>query len=279
MRSNVRTAIIPAGGLGTRLMPLTRAVPKELLPIWKKPVLQYAVDEAAEAGIERIVIVTSPGKDSLERHFATAWQAEVGALQGRSGPQIEFVIQETARGLGDAIRLAAPRSEAVAVLLPDEFLLGENCLRQLIDYYEEKPGSVLAVQKVPLADVRRYGIVDVATADGYGLDVKALVEKPQPEKAPSQLAIIGRYVLDPRVIDKLQDAVPSFGGEIQLTDSIAGTCGHVSVTAVHYDGQRFDCGTFQGLLQANVAVAQVEEPMVLAHAAPGTRSPLQVDAA
>ncbi|MET1026083.1 MAG: sugar phosphate nucleotidyltransferase [Dongiaceae bacterium] len=279
MGSNVRTAIIPAGGLGTRLMPLTRAVPKELLPVWKKPVLQYAVEEAAEAGIERIVIVTSPGKDSLERHFGSAWQAEITALHGRDGPHIEFVIQEKALGLGHAIRLAAPRAEAVAVLLPDEFLLGENCLQQLIAYYKERPGSVLAVQKVPLADVRRYGIVDVATADGYGLDVKALVEKPQPENAPSQLAIIGRYVLDPSVIDKLQDAAPSLGGEIQLTDSIAGTCGHASVTAVHYDGQRFDCGTFQGLLQANVAVAQMEEPTVLIQPAAPARQPLQVDAA
>ncbi|MDY0885522.1 UTP--glucose-1-phosphate uridylyltransferase [Dongia soli] len=271
MRATIRTAVIPAGGLGSRLMPLTRAVPKELLPVWNKPVLQYAVEEAVAAGIERIVIVTAPGKDSLQRHFAN------DKLDGAC--RIDFVIQETARGLGDAIRVAAPRNEDIAVLLPDELLMGGNCLKGLVDCHAQRGGSVLAVQKVPLADVRRYGIVDVVTTDGYGLEVKAMVEKPLPEKAPSQLAIIGRYVLDATVIDRLQDARPTVNNEIQLTDSIAATCGLEPVTAIHYDGERYDCGSFSGLLQANMAVAQLEEPAVVAPFLHAQRSDIHVDAA
>jgi len=258
MLSPVRTAIIPAGGTGSRLMPLTRAVPKELLPVWKKPVLQYAIDEAAAAGIEHLIIVTAPGKESLQRHIN--FDDKLGNVTNTSGLTIEFIVQDVARGLGDAIRLAAPRNEPVAVLLPDELLLGENCLRQLVQSYVTNQASILAVQKVPLAEVRHYGIVDVTTLDGRSLDVRAVIEKPEPHLAPSQLAIIGRYVLDPAVIDALQTAMPTLNNEIQLTDSIAATCGNATVKAVHFDGRRFDCGNFQGLLQANLAMAEMENP-------------------
>lgn len=262
MRSPIRTAIIPAGGTGSRLMPLTRAVPKELLPVWNKPVLQYAIDEAIAADIEHIIIVTAPGKESVERYINFNASQGKGHDNGEtgSGPVIELMVQEVPRGLGDAIRLAAPRNEPVAVLLPDELLLGENCLRQLVQSYVANQASILAVQKVPLAEVRHYGIVDVTTLDGRSLDVRAVIEKPEPHLAPSQLAIIGRYVLDPAVIDALQFAGPTVNGEIQLTDSIAETCGKTAVKAVHFDGRRFDCGSFHGLLQANLAVAELENP-------------------
>jgi UTP--glucose-1-phosphate uridylyltransferase len=258
MLSPIRTAIIPAGGSGSRLMPLTRTVPKELLPVWKKPVLQYAIDEAAAAGIERLIIVTAPGKESLQRHIN--FDSMSGNVTNDSGLTIDFVVQDVARGLGDAIRLAAPRDEPVAVLLPDELLLGDNCLRQLVQSYVLHQASILAVQKVPLADVRHYGIVDVTTLDGRSLDVRAVVEKPEPHLAPSQLAIIGRYILDPAVIDVLQSAGPTLNGDIQLTDSIAATCGTSMVKAVHFDGRRFDCSDFHGLLQANLAVAEMDNP-------------------
>ena len=267
MRSPIRTAIIPAGGTGSRLMPLTRAVPKELLPVWNKPVLQYAIDEAIAAGIERIIIVTAPGKESIERYIKSSAGQDNGQADG--APVIEFVVQEVARGLGDAIRLAAPRNEPVAVLLPDELLLGETCLRQLVQSYVANQASILAVQKVPLAEVRHYGIVDVTTLDGRSLDVRAVVEKPEPNLAPSQLAIIGRYVLDPAVVDALQLAGPTVNGEIQLTDSIAETCGKTAVKAVHFDGRRFDCGSFQGLLEANLAVAEQENPKNIPGSATG----------
>jgi UTP--glucose-1-phosphate uridylyltransferase len=250
MYERIRTAIIPAGGMGTRLLPLTRAVPKELLPVWKRPVLDYAVEEAAEAGIERLIIVTAPGKESLQRHFADS--------KSHGLRQIDFVMQKTALGLGDAIRRAAPRGEAVAVLLPDELLYGANCLKQLIACRARAGGSVIAVQKVPRSEVSRYGIVDVALPLGPDLRIKGLIEKPQPAAAPSDLAAIGRYVLDSTVIDALQDAQPTVKGEVQLTDSIAATCRGAGVAAVKYNGRRFDCGNFQGLLDANLALAQLD---------------------
>ncbi len=247
MTDRIRTAIIPAGGLGTRLLPLTRAVPKELLPVWKRPVLDYAVAEAVDAGIERLIIVTAPGKEALQRHFSDC--------AGQSLRQVDFVEQASARGLGDAIRCAAPRGEAVAVLLPDELLLGPNCLRQLIACRDRTGGSAIAVQKVPRAEVSRYGIVDLDAAIGREMRVAGLVEKPDAAAAPSDLAIIGRYVLDRAVIDALQDARPTVKGEVQLTDSIAATW-EAGVFAVKYQGQRFDCGSFHGLLQANIALAE-----------------------
>lgn len=251
MHPPVRTAIIPAAGMGTRLLPLTRAVPKELLPVWKRPVLDYAVEEAVQAGIERLVVVIAPGKDALRRNFA----------MGGGYPQLEvaFVEQRQAAGLGDAVRRAAPRGEPVAVLLPDEVLVGGNCLRQLLACRARVGGSAVAVQKVPRADVGRYGIVDVAAPFGPELSIKGMVEKPHPDSAPSDLAIIGRYVLDRAVIDALQHARPTVKGEVQLTDSIAATCAGAGVAAVKYHGRRFDCGSFEGLLQANVALAALDQ--------------------
>src|SRR5919109_2169538 len=190
MFTRTRIAVIPAGGLGTRLLPLTRAVPKELLPVWKRPVLDYAMEEAAAAGIERVVIITAPGKEALQAYFTGRLLTYDCAPNGIT---LEFVEQREARGLGDAVRCGAPTGEPVAVLLPDELLVGPNCLAQLLERRRRDGGSVIAVKRVPRAEVNRYGIVDL---DGEAGHVRSVIEKPHPDIAPSDLAVIGRYVLD-----------------------------------------------------------------------------------
>lgn len=268
MPSRIRIAVIPAGGLGTRLLPLTRAVPKELLPVWKRPVLDYAIEEAVNAGVGRIVIVTAPGKEALRHHFVDG-RALPGHGRGADRISLEFVEQTEPLGLGDAVRLGAPRGEPVSVLLPDELLLGPNCLGQLMECRDRAGGSAIAVKQVPRGEVSRYGIVDVDSAvGGRTWRVRDVVEKPTPETAPSDLAVIGRYVLDAEVVERLQDAQPTVKGEIQITDSIAATCATGGVSAVRYEGHRFDCGSFAGLLQANIAVSQLEEARAAA-ARPG----------
>ncbi|HEU4827205.1 MAG TPA: sugar phosphate nucleotidyltransferase [Dongiaceae bacterium] len=264
MSTRIRTAVVPAGGLGTRLLPLTRAVPKELLPVWNRPVLDYAIEEAAAAGMERVVIVTAPGKEALRNHFA-----DQGTLLSDShgAPahafSLEFVEQSEPLGLGDAVRRGAPAGEAIAVLLPDELLIGPNCLAQLIACRSRDGGSAIAVKRVPRAEVGRYGIVAVECS-GPIVRVRDLVEKPQPAAAPSDLAVIGRYVLAAEVMERLAKARPTVNGEVQLTDSIAATCGTSGVSAVEYDGLRFDCGSFAGLLEANIAVSQRERAQIAA---------------
>lgn len=251
MPTRIRTAVIPAGGLGTRLLPLTRAVPKELLPVWKRPVLDYAIEEAASAGIEHVVVITAPGKEALQTYLT--------AHGAPSGPAISFVVQDKALGLGDAVRRGTPAGEPIAVLLPDELLVGGNCLAQLLECRARQGGSAIAVQRVAQQDVSRYGIVDIDGGPGDCWRVRSVIEKPHPDIAPSDLAVIGRYVLDEDVLERLQDALPTLGGEVQLTDSIAATCRSTGVSAVRYDGRRFDCGNFAGLLEANIAVSQMEE--------------------
>lgn len=268
MSTRIRTAVIPAGGLGSRLLPLTRAVPKELLPVWKRPVLDYALEEAAAAGIERVVIVTAPDKEALQAHFADR-RALLNYSQGARADSfsLDFVEQDDPLGLGDAVRRGAPTGEPVAVLLPDELLIGSNCLRQLLDCRERDGGSAIAVQRVPRADVGRYGIVEIDGNSGRVCRVRSVIEKPSPDSAPSELAVIGRYVLDSEVLERLRDARATVNGEVQLTDSIAATCRTAGVSAVKYDGRRFDCGNFAGLLQANIAVSQLDEarPAAMRH--------------
>jgi UTP--glucose-1-phosphate uridylyltransferase len=258
MPTRIRTAVIPAGGLGTRLLPLTRAVPKELLPVWKRPVLDYAIEEAASAGIERVVIITAPGKEALRTHFADQ-RALLGYRALTDAFSIDFVEQDDPLGLGDAVRRGAPAGEPIAVLLPDELLIGPNCLAELLQCRDRNGGSAIAVKRVPRSDVSRYGIVDVDGGPGRSWQVRSVIEKPRPDIAPSDLAVIGRYVLDEEVLERLQDARPTLNGEVQLTDSIAATCRTSGVSAVKYEGRRFDCGNFAGLLEANIAVSQLEE--------------------
>ena len=260
MTTRIRTAVIPAGGLGTRLLPLTRAVPKELLPVWKRPVLDYAIEEAAFAGIERVVIVTAPGKEALRNHFADR-RALLAYQRGGSADNfsVDFVEQEDPLGLGDAVRRAAPAGEPVAVLLPDELLIGANCLAELLECRSRAGGSAIAVKRVPRAEVGRYGIIDTDNGAAKACRIRTVIEKPHPDAAPSDLAVIGRYVLDAAVLEHLKGAKPTVNGEIQLTDSIAATCGSSGVSAVRYDGRRFDCGSFAGLLHANIEVSKLDE--------------------
>ena len=260
MSTRIRTAVIPAGGLGSRLLPLTRAVPKELLPVWKRPVLDYALEEAAAAGIEHVVIVTAPGKEALQTHFADH-RALLSYNHGTLAESfsLDFVEQDDPLGLGDAVRRGAPAGEPIAVLLPDELLIGPNCLRQLLDCRERDGGSAIAVKRVARAEVGRYGIVEIDGMAGRTCRVRSVIEKPSPDSAPSDLAVIGRYILDAEVLERLQEARPTVSGEVQLTDSIAATCGTAGVSAVRYEGRRFDCGNFAGLLQANIAVSQLDE--------------------
>jgi UTP--glucose-1-phosphate uridylyltransferase len=252
---------------------LTRAVPKELLPVWKRPVLDYAIEEAAAAGIERVVIVTAPGKEALQTYFADR-RALLSYNHGTLADSfsLDFVEQDDPLGLGDAVRRGAPAGEPIAVLLPDELLIGPNCLSQLLDCRERDGGSAIAVKKVPHAEAGRYGIVEIDGAAGRTCRVRNVIEKPSPDSAPSDLAVIGRYVLDSEVVERLRDARPTVNGEVQLTDSIAATCGTAGVSAVKYDGRRFDCGNFTGLLQANIAVSQLDE------ARPAPRPESQPDA-
>jgi len=202
------------------------------------------------------VIITAPGKEALQAYFASDRLTYDCAPKGLA---LDFIEQRAPLGLGDAVRLGAPAGEPVAVLLPDELLIGPNCLAQLIERRQCDGGSAIAVKRVARTEVNRYGIVDVDGDVASAWRVRSVIEKPHPDIAPSDLAVIGRYVLDEEVLERLQAALPTLNGEVQLTDSIAATCRSAGVSAVRYDGRRFDCGNFAGLLQANIAVSQLDE--------------------
>ena len=271
--TRVRTAVFPVAGLGTRFLPATKAIPKEMLTVVDRPVLQYAVQEAKEAGIERFIFVASRGKTVMEDHFdahpeleAVLEQrekaVELTAVRDASIPpgNLTIVRQDAPKGLGHAVWCArdAVGDEPFAVLLPDEVLRGSpGCTSRLIEL-QQREGSVhaLAVCEVPPADTRRYGILAPAgEADGAPFRASGMVEKPAPEDAPSSWAAIGRYVLDPTVFDALAAGRRGAGGEIQLTDAIAATTDRAPLWGVPFDGERYDCGDRFGFLKANVAFA------------------------
>jgi UTP--glucose-1-phosphate uridylyltransferase len=267
----VRKAILPVGGLGTRLLPATKAVPKEMLTIVDKPLIQYAVEEASAAGIENLIFVIGPDKEAIAQHFderqelqdALEEKGKDEALEAVQESSLEtgrhaYVRQSVPLGVGHAIWCAASliNREPVAVLLPDDLILSATpCVKQLIDVYHEVGGNVIAVESVSREETSRYGIVDVAGESGAVAAVKGIVEKPDPDRAPSTLAVIGRYILQPEVFEALEDQEPGAGGEIQLTDAIAATLGKVPLHAVRFEGQRFDCGNKLGFVEANVAFA------------------------
>ncbi len=280
MRRPVRTAVIPAGGLGTRFLPATKAVPKEMLPVVDKPLIQYAVEEARAAGIDSFVFVTARGKAVLEDHFdhATALD-ELLAADGKedlrraaaatalSAGMVAHVRQPAPLGLGHAVWCArhVVGETPFAVLLPDDLVLSEQpCIGQLLDAHREHGGNVVAVMDVPRADTGRYGVLDVAADDGRLASVQGLVEKPAPADAPSTLAIVGRYVLDPSVMAALDAQEPGAGGEIQLTDAMARTVGDVPFHGLRFEGRRFDCGDKLGFLEANIACALARPDMAAA---------------
>ena len=267
----VRKAVFPVAGLGTRFLPATKAVAKEMLPIVDKPLIQYAVDEAAAAGIEEIIFITHRSKRAIEDHLHRAVELESElASQGKhaslkmlrqltpSGIHFSFVRQEEPRGLGHAIYCARHLvgDEPFAVLLPDDLIDSEPpVLAQMISQYEQEASSLLAVRQVSRENTRRYGIVDAFDADGESrtLKIRSLVEKPSPEAAPSTMAIVGRYVLSPTIFDCIANLNPGTGGEIQLTDGISRLLKLESVMAYRYQGKHYDCGSKAGFLEATVA--------------------------
>ncbi|MEE4350685.1 MAG: UTP--glucose-1-phosphate uridylyltransferase GalU [Pacificimonas sp.] len=269
MHTKVRTAVFPVAGLGTRFLPATKAIPKEMLPVVDRPLIQYAVDEALEAGIEQLVFVTGRGKTAIEDHFDIAFELEhtmemrgkdQSILKGsRIGPgRIAYVRQQEPLGLGHAVWCARSvvGSEPFAVLLPDELLWGKpGCLKQMVDAYEKVGGNLVCALEVDPSETHKYGVVDPGMTDGPLTEVKGLVEKPAAGEAPSNLMLPGRYILQPEVMQTLADQEAGAGGEIQLTDAMARMIGKQPFHAVTFDGERYDCGDKAGFVNATLALA------------------------
>ena len=267
----VRKAVFPVGGLGTRFLPATKAMPKEMLPVVDKPLIQYAVEEALAAGIEEIIFVTGRGKAAIEDFFDHSF--ELRQMLGERGKDAElhtidipvlepgrvaYTRQQAPLGLGHAVWCARELvgDEPFAILLADDLVMADNpCLKQMVDVFEQTGGNVVAVQDVPLEHTNRYGILDIASDDGRLVEIKGLVEKPDPVDAPSTLSIIGRYILLPEVFGYLSEKKKGAGGEIQLTDSMARMIGDAPFHGLRFSGRRFDCGDKAGFFEANVAFA------------------------
>ena len=267
----VRKAVFPVGGMGTRFLPATMAIPKEMLPVVDKPLIQYAVEEAYAAGIREMIFVTGRHKRAIEDHFDTAFELE-SALEASQKHDLlamvhaikpddmtcVYVRQPRPLGLGHAVLCAEPLvgDEPFAVLLADDLMLGQPpVMAQMVDAYAKVESSILAVQDVPSHETKRYGIVDTQGVSGDLVVIKGLVEKPAPEVAPSTLAVAGRYVLNPSVFAHIRQQSAGAGGELQLTDGIAGLMRDESVYAYRYNGARYDCGTQAGFLEATVHLA------------------------
>ncbi|MFC4320725.1 UTP--glucose-1-phosphate uridylyltransferase GalU [Litchfieldia salsa] len=272
----VKKAIIPAAGLGTRFLPATKAMPKEMLPIVDKPTIQYIVEEAIESGIEDIIIVTGKGKRAIEDHFDHSFELEQNLFEkgkfelldevqkSSKLVDIHYIRQKEPKGLGHAIWCARKfiGNEPFAVLLGDDIVQAEKpCLQQLIEQYNRYNASVLGVQTVPEDEVSRYGIVDGSQIADRFLTVNSLVEKPKQEEAPSNLAIMGRYILSPRIFDILSKQEPGSGGEIQLTDAIAALNQHEAVYAYDFEGTRHDVGEKFGFIKTTVEFALQREDL------------------
>ena len=268
----VRKAVFPIAGLGTRFLPATKASPKEMLTVVDKPLIQYAVEEAYEAGIRQMIFVTGRTKRSIEDHFDTAYELE-SELEAAGKQELlkvvhsikpddmqcVYVRQHRALGLGHAVMCARELvgQEAFALILADDLMVGQPSITaQMIAQYNEWRASILAVQDVPREDTRKYGIVSGTQIDEQLMDVSGIVEKPKAEDAPSTLAVAGRYILTPGIFDEIANVQAGAGGEIQLTDAIASLLRREKVFAYRYQGTRYDCGSKLGFLQATVDLAQ-----------------------
>jgi UTP--glucose-1-phosphate uridylyltransferase len=267
----LRKVVLPVAGLGTRFLPATKAMAKEMLPVVDKPLIQYAIDEARAAGIELFCMVTGRGKTQLVEHFDVAYELErtleergkhdalrelrLAAMEPGS---ITTVRQQVPHGLGHAIWCARTfvGDDPFAVMLPDDLVLSDTpCLKQLADVYQHTAGNVVAVTAVPPEQTNRYGILKVGRDDGKLVEVQGLVEKPDPKVAPSNLSIIGRYVLMPEIMTNLSRMERGAGGEVQLTDAMARLIGTQPFHGLRYEGRRFDCGDKVGFLEAQIAFA------------------------
>jgi UTP--glucose-1-phosphate uridylyltransferase len=274
-RKPIKKAVFPVAGLGTRFLPATKAIPKEMLPIIDRPLIQYAVDEAREAGIEQMIFVTGRGKTAIVEHFDVAFELE--ATMGERGKSMDVleatravpgdiitVRQQVPLGLGHAIWCARAivGDDPFAILLPDELMIGTpGCMKQMVEAYEEVGGNLISVLELPIEEVSSYGVIDPGASHGALTEVKGLVEKPPVDKAPSNKIISGRYILQPEVMRTLENQGKGAGGEIQLTDAMARMIGSQPFHAVTFDGRRFDCGSKTGFVEATLALALEREDM------------------
>lgn len=269
LRKPIRKAVFPVAGLGTRFLPATKSVPKEMLPIIDRPLIQYAVDEAREAGIEEFIFVTGRGKTSIVEHFDTAFELETTmkdrakSLEALAPTRIQpgnllTVRQQVPLGLGHAIWCARAivGDEPFAVFLPDELMIGKTgCMKQMVDAYQQVGGNLISVLEVAEEDVSSYGVIAPGARDGALTEVRGLVEKPRREEAPSNLIISGRYILQPDVMRILDKQEKGAGGEIQLTDAMQQMIGEQPFNAVTFAGRRFDCGSKVGFVEATMSLA------------------------
>ena len=269
MAGRVRKAVFPVAGLGTRLLPATKSIPKEMVTIVDRPLIQYAIDEAREAGIEQFIFVTSRGKSLIEDHFDHSFELEEtmerrgksldALVDTRFAPgDIAIVRQQEPLGLGHAVWCARRLvgDEPFAVLLPDDLMIGQpGCLKQMIEAYAQVGGNLICAEEVPHDRTNKYGIITPGAADGTLTEVRGLVEKPAPDEAPSNLAVIGRYILQPAIMDILAQQEEGAGGEIQLTDAMKHLIGRQPFHGVTFAGTRYDCGDKHGFVSATIAVA------------------------
>ena len=273
MPTRVRKAVFPVAGLGTRLLPATKSIPKEMVTIVDRPLIQYAVDEAREAGIEQLIFVTGRGKSALVDYFDQAFELEA-TLRGKGKTldilepsnakfgEVVTVRQQQPLGLGHAVWCARHivGDEPFAVLLPDELMLGNpGCLAQIVEAYEKVGGNLVAALEVPESETHKYGVIDPGATDGRLTEIRGMVEKPAPGTAPSNLMLPGRYILQPDVMRALDAQEKGAGGEIQLTDAMAKLTGTQPFNAFLFDGERYDCGSATGFVIANLAVALQRE--------------------
>ena len=277
MKERVTKAVFPVGGDGTRFLPATKAMPKEMLPVVDKPLIQYAVEEAQAAGIEEFIFVTGRNERTIENHFDVSYELE-DQLKARgksetlaelqdwmpSAGQIAYTRQQKPLGLGHAVWCARHLvgDKPFAVLLADDLVLArEACLKQLVKVYEKTGGNVVATIDVPLEQTLRYGIIEAGADDGRIVEIDGLVEKPNPAAAPSTTAVIGRYILQPEVFEFLDRQFVGAGGEVQLTDALAWMIGKAPFHGLRFEGERFDCGDKVGFLEANLAFALAREEL------------------
>jgi UTP--glucose-1-phosphate uridylyltransferase len=262
----IKKAIFPVGGLGTRFLPATKAMPKEMLPVVDKPLIQYAVEEAAAAGIEQFIFVTGRNKTAIEDHFDHSTELEAVLIEKdkadalevvrrmlREPGSVSYVRQQEPAGLGHAVWCARHLigTEPVAVLLADDLILGAPAMAEMTAAYTG--GNMVALMDVPASDTGAYGIITPGSKQGNLTEIIGIVEKPAPDKAPSDKAVVGRYILEPEIFEELGKGRRGAGGEIQLTDALAARIGHTPFHGLNFSGERFDCGSKIGFLKANIA--------------------------
>lgn len=274
-RKPIRKAVFPVAGMGTRFLPATKAIPKEMLPVIDRPLIQYAVDEAREAGIDQLIFVTGRGKTAIVEHFDHAFELETTMAERDKSLEIleptriqpgnlVTVRQQVPLGLGHAVWCARAivGDEPFAIFLPDELMIGKpGCMKQMVEAYNEVGGNLISVLEVPEEEVSNYGVIAPGERNGALTEVRGLVEKPRREEAPSNLIISGRYILQPEVMRVLEAQEKGAGGEIQLTDAMAKMIGTQPFHAVTFAGKRYDCGSKTGFVEATLAIALEREDM------------------